>query len=67
MAKMIIFDYGRTLYDRETDDFFPDAIPVVRTLAEKYRLIDLYISNGIASHSCFAPDRIALAMQSSIV
>ena len=38
MAKMIIFDYGRTLYDRETDDFFPDAIPVVRTLAEKYRL-----------------------------
>ena len=38
MAKMIIFDYGRTLYDRETDDFFPDAIPVVKTLAEQYRL-----------------------------
>ena len=31
VAKMIIFDYGRTLYDRETDDFFPDAIPVIKT------------------------------------
>ena len=36
MAKMIIFDYGRTLYDRETDDFFLDAIPVVKTLAERF-------------------------------
>lgn len=34
VAKMIIFDYGRTLYDREINDFFPDAIPVVRTLAD---------------------------------
>ena len=30
------------------------------------QLIDLYISNGMASHFCFAPDRIPLAMQSSI-
>ena len=44
MAKMIIFDYGRTLYDRETDDFFPDAIPVVKTLAEKYRLSIVSVS-----------------------
>jgi len=43
VAKMIIFDYGRTLY-RETDDFFPDAIPVVRTLAEKYRLSIVSVS-----------------------
>ena len=28
--------------------------------------IDLCISNGMASHSCFAPDRVPLAMQSSI-
>ena len=28
--------------------------------------IDLCISNGMASHSCFVPDRIPLAMQSSI-
>ena len=41
---MIIFDYGRTLYDRETDDFFPDAIPVVKTLAEKYRLSIVSVS-----------------------
>ena len=44
VAKMIIFDYGRTLYDRETDDFFPDAIPVVRTLAEKNRLSIVSVS-----------------------
>ena len=44
MAKMIIFDYGRTLYDREIDDFFPDAIPVVRTLAEKCRLSIVSVS-----------------------
>ena len=44
VAKMIIFDYGRTLYDRETDDFFPDAIPVVKTLAEKYRLSIVSVS-----------------------
>ena len=41
---MIIFDYGRTLYDREPDDFFPDAIPVVKTLAEKYRLSIVSVS-----------------------
>ena len=29
-------------------------------------LIDLCVSNGIASHSYFASDRIPLAMQSSI-
>ena len=44
VTKMIIFDYGRTLYDRETDDFFPDAIPVVKTLAEKYRLSIVSVS-----------------------
>ena len=44
VAKMIIFDYGRTLYDRETDDFFPDAIPVVKTLAEQYRLSIVSVS-----------------------
>ena len=43
-AEMIIFDYGRTLYDRETDDFFPDAISVVKTLAEKYRLSIVSVS-----------------------
>ena len=46
VAKMIIFDYGRTLYDRETDDFFPDAIPIVRTLAEKYRLSIVSVSSA---------------------
>ena len=45
MAKMIIFDYGRTLYDREIDDFFPDAIPVIKTLAEKYRLSIVSVSS----------------------
>ena len=32
-----------------------------------HRPIDLCISNGIAPHSCFDPDRIPLAMQSSII
>ena len=51
VAKMIIFDYGRTLYDRETDDFFPDAIPVVRTLAEKYRLSIVSVSSAAEEES----------------
>lgn len=31
VAKMIIFDYGRTLYDRETDDMTKRAIPILRS------------------------------------
>ena len=38
MAQMVVFDYGRTLYDRETDGFFPDAVSTVRSLAARYRL-----------------------------
>ena len=33
----------------------------------KMPLIDLCISNGMVPHSCFDPDRIPLAMQSSII
>ncbi len=43
-AKMVVFDYGRTLYDRETDRFFPDAVPVIRALAKKYRLSIVSVS-----------------------
>ena len=38
MAEMVVFDYGRTLYDRETDGFFPDAVSTVRSLAARFRL-----------------------------
>lgn len=38
MAQMVVFDYGRTLYDRESDGFFPGAVSTVRSLAARYRL-----------------------------
>ena len=38
----------------------------IENLCKGKLLIDLCISNGMASRSCFAPDRIPLAMQSSI-
>ena len=38
MIRMIVFDYGRTLYDRETDQLFPDAVFVVKQLSRKYKL-----------------------------
>ena len=38
MIEMIVFDYGRTLYDRERDGFFPDMVPVVQALSARYRL-----------------------------
>jgi putative hydrolase of the HAD superfamily len=44
MAKMVVFDYGRTLYDRETDNFFPDAVSVISTLSKKYRLSIVSVS-----------------------
>ena len=37
------------------------------TAATLHDIIDLCISNEMASHSCFAPDRTPLAMQSSII
>ena len=44
MIKMVIFDYGRTLYDREADRMFPDTVFVIRELSRQYRL-------GIVSYS----------------
>ena len=38
MIKLFIFDYGRTLFDRERDIFFEDAREVLEHLSNKYRL-----------------------------
>lgn len=38
MIRAVIFDYGRTLYDRDEDQLFPDAVSVVRQLSDRYRL-----------------------------
>lgn len=35
---MFVFDYGRTLYDRESATFFPDAEDVLCELAINFRL-----------------------------
>jgi FMN phosphatase YigB (HAD superfamily) len=37
MKKWIFFDYGRTLYDRETDRVFPDAHETLTELSDRYR------------------------------
>ncbi|MDD5050524.1 MAG: HAD hydrolase-like protein [Candidatus Pacebacteria bacterium] len=34
----IIFDWGRTLYDAENADLFPDTIEILEYLKNKYRL-----------------------------
>lgn len=36
--KAIIFDFGRTLYDRETDRVFPEAFEVLEKLSPKYKV-----------------------------
>ncbi|PIT92860.1 MAG: hypothetical protein COU08_00215 [Candidatus Harrisonbacteria bacterium CG10_big_fil_rev_8_21_14_0_10_42_17] len=36
--KTIIFDYGRVLFDRENDQFFPETETVLKHLVNKYTL-----------------------------
>jgi FMN phosphatase YigB (HAD superfamily) len=38
MKKLIVFDWGRTLYDPETEKLFPDTIEVLERLSQKYTL-----------------------------
>jgi len=35
MIKAVIFDYGRTLVDSESDDLFPEAKGILNELLEK--------------------------------
>lgn len=36
--KAIIFDYGRTLFDRENNKFFPETPEILNYLSKKYKL-----------------------------
>lgn len=38
MIELFVFDYGRTLFDRERDMFFEDADDVLLALSKQYRL-----------------------------
>lgn len=38
MIKAVIFDWGRTLYDSESEALFPETIQTLETLAKKYQL-----------------------------
>jgi len=38
MIKLFIFDYGRTLFDRESGGFFDDAHSVLEALSKRYQL-----------------------------
>lgn len=38
MIKGIIFDFNRTLYDKENNKFFPEAKPLLRELKGAYKL-----------------------------
>ena len=44
MIRAVIFDYGRTLYDRDENRLFPDAVAVIRQLSTRYRLAIVYFS-----------------------
>ena len=45
MIRLVIFDYGRTLYDRDTDGLFEDAAETVKALASYYRLAIVSVSH----------------------
>jgi len=38
MIQRIAFDYGRTLFDREHNDFFPEVSAVLKKLSKEYSL-----------------------------
>lgn len=38
MIQRIAFDYGRTLFDRERNDFFPEVSAVLKELSKNYSL-----------------------------
>ena len=38
MIQRIAFDYGRTLFDRERNDFFPEVYAALRKLSKHYSL-----------------------------
>ena len=38
VIKLFVFDYGRTLFDRERNMFFEDAFDVLFALSKQYRL-----------------------------
>lgn len=38
MIKAVIFDFGRTLYDRDDNRFFPETPEALEKLASKYKL-----------------------------
>ncbi len=38
MIKLIIFDWGRTLYDNDNNRLFPESIQILDTLSKKYQL-----------------------------
>ena len=51
MIKAVVFDYGRTLLDRETNKFFPEAFKLLEDLKQKgYKL-------GLVSKTKNTPDR----------
>lgn len=43
--KVVIFDYGRTLYDQEGGKFFPEVRKILEYLHPKYRLAIVSITN----------------------
>jgi len=47
LIKLFIFDYGRTLFDRENNRFFDDAAPVLKQLAIQYQLAIVSYSKPI--------------------
>ncbi len=51
MKKLIIFDWGRTLYNPETKDIFGETIPTLDYLKPKYRLaiVSLVVNGDIES------------------
>lgn len=38
MISLIIFDWGRTLYENEKEKLFPETIDLLRSLSKKYKL-----------------------------
>lgn len=46
MIKAIVFDFGRTLYDRDNDRFFPEAFEVLESFSSKYKMAIVSMAPG---------------------
>lgn len=46
MIKAVIFDFGRTLYDRDNDRFFPEVFGILESFSPRYKMAIVSMAPG---------------------